>query len=346
MVLAIVLLVLLAVSFLYNLSNLARNALHGGRTSHFSARSGGPKLEEVVTEDNDASDKIAIIEVRGIITGQALDQGGYNIVDLIKAQLNRAKEDNKVKAVILKVDSPGGEVLASDEINGLISDFQKRSPKPVVASMGSLAASGGYYVSVPCRWIVANKLTITGSIGVIMSSWNYRGLMDKVGLLPQTFKSGKYKDMLSGSRKPEDITQEEKDMVQSLINDTYGRFKTVVQEGRDRAYGQNKSSKDKGRELDDHWTDYADGRVLSGDEAYKLGFVDELGNFDVAVKRARTIAGISEANLVEYQQRLDISDIFRMFGKSDAKVVKVDLGMDPPKLQAGQLYFLSPTFLH
>jgi protease-4 len=346
MVLAIVLLVLLAVSFLYNLSNLARNALHGGRTSHFSARSGGPKLEEVVTEDNDASDKIAIIEVRGIITGQALDQGGYNIVDLIKAQLNRAKEDSKVKAVILKVDSPGGEVLASDDINGLLSDFQKRSPKPVVASMGSLAASGGYYVSVPCRWIVANKLTITGSIGVIMSSWNYRGLMDKVGLLPQTFKSGKYKDMLSGSRKPEDITQEEKDMVQSLINDTYGRFKTVVQEGRDRAYGQNKSSKDKGRELDDHWTDYADGRVLSGDEAYKLGFVDELGNFDVAVKRARTIAGISEANLVEYQQRLDISDIFRMFGKSDAKVVKVDLGMDPPKLQAGQLYFLSPTFLH
>ena len=109
--------------------------------------------------------------------------------------------------------------------------------------MGSLAASGGYYVSAPCRWIVANDLTITGSIGVIMSTWNYRGLMDKVGLRPETFKSGKYKDMLSGSREPDTITPEEREMVQALIDETYGKFKSaVVAEGRKRAHDQNKAT--------------------------------------------------------------------------------------------------------
>jgi protease-4 len=191
---------------------------------------------------------------------------------------------------------------------------------------------------------VANDLTITGSIGVIMSTWNYRGLMDKVGVRPETFKSGKYKDMLSGSREPNSITEEERGMVQSLINETYEKFKSVVLAGRKRAQEKNR---DKGRALSEDWADYADGRILSGTEAFKLGFVDELGTFDDAVKRAKSIAGISRgANLIEYQQRFDFSDLFRLFGKSDSKVVKVDLGMDVPKLQAGHLYFLSPTFLH
>jgi protease-4 len=212
-----------------------------------------------------------------------------------------------------------------------------------VCSMGGLAASGGYYVSAPCRWIVANDLTITGSIGVILSAWNYRGLMDKVGLYPLTFKSGKYKDMLSGSREPGSITPEEREMVQSLVDETYEKFKSAVKDGRRWAHEKNRKQ---GRALREDWADYADGRILSGTEAHKLGFVDELGTFEDAVKRAKTIAGISRANLVEYQQRYDLSDFFRLFGQTDSKVVKVDLGMDTPKLKAGQLYFLSPTFLH
>ena len=285
-----------------------------------------------------------MIEVDGVITGRAIDQGGFSIVDVIKTQLKRAEEDEKVKAVILKVDSPGGEVLASDEISRAIADFQSKSHgKPVVCSMGSLAASGGYYVSAPCRWIVANDLTITGSIGVIMSTWNYRGLMDKVGVRPETFKSGKYKDMLSGSREPESITQDERDMVQSLISETYQKFKGVVEAGRKRAQAKNN---DKGRALAENWANFADGRILSGTEAFKLGFVDELGTFDDAVKRTKSIAGIQSANLIEYQQRYDISDLFRLFGQTESKAVKLDLGVEMPKLQAGQLYFLSPTFLH
>lgn len=341
MIFALVVLVLLGISVLFNLGHLVRG-LVPMRVSR--AREVGPRLEEVVTEDNEAASKIAVVEVDGIITSRAIDQSGFSIVEVIKAQLKRAEEDDKVKAVILKVDSPGGEVLASDEISRAITDFQtKTRGKPVIGSMQSLAASGGYYVSAPCRWIVANDLTITGSIGVIMSTWNYRGLMNKLGVRPETFKSGKYKDMLSGSREPDSITQEERDMVQALITETYEKFKSVVEAGRKRAQAKNK---DKGRALVGDWTNYADGRILSGTEAFRLGFVDELGTFDDAVKRAKSIAGIHNANLVEYQQRFDISDLFHLFGQTEGKVVKVDLGMEAPKLQAGQLYFLSPTFLH
>ena len=341
MAFALVVLVFLGISLLFNLGHFVRGFVpvkvsHGHTT--------GPRLDEVVTQDNDVSTKIAVINVDGIITSRAIDQTGYNMVDVIKAQLNRAGEDDKVKAVILKVDSPGGEVLASDEISRAISEFQtKDHGKQVVCSMGSLAASGGYYVSAPCRWIIANDLTITGSIGVIMSTWNYRGLMDKVGVRPETFKSGKYKDMLSGTREPDSITQEERAMVQSLITETYEKFKGVVAEGRKQAQAKNK---DKGRALTEDWADYADGRILSGNEAFKLGFVDELGTFEDAVKRTKRIANIEKANLIEYQQRYDISDLFRLFGQTESKAVKVDLGLEMPKLQAGHLYFLSPTYLH
>jgi protease IV len=345
MILAIVLFVLFGISMLFNLGRVAGNLFHG-RTVKYS-RTAGPRLEEVIYEDNDAANKIAIIEVNGIITGRSLDQSGFTLVDLIKAQLRRAEEDGRVKAVLLKVDSPGGEVLASDDIYRAIKDFQARTRKPVVASMGSLAASGGYYISSPCRWIVANEMTITGSIGVIMSSWNYRGLMDKVGVLPQTFKSGKFKDMLSGSREPDSISPEEKAMVQGLIDETFARFKHIVQEGRTLAYDRNKDASEKGHALSDDWQNYADGRVLSGTEALKLGFVDELGVFDDAVARTKKIAGIAQANLVLYQQHFDLSDMFKLFGKTESSAtLKVDLGMDAPKLQAGKLYFLSPTFLH
>src|SRR3569832_957940 len=147
MVFALILLVLLGFSMLFNLGNFARHLLGGGSANY--TRTVGPRLDEVVYEDNDAASKIAVIEVDGINTGRVIDQGGFSIVDLIKAQLHRAEQDDRVKAVLLKVDSPGGEVLASDDIYRLIKDFQSRTSKPVVASMGSLAASGGYYISSP-----------------------------------------------------------------------------------------------------------------------------------------------------------------------------------------------------
>ena len=204
--------------------------------------------------------------------------------------------------------------------------------------MGSLAASGGYYISSGCRWIVANELTLTGSIGVIMHGYNYRGLMDKVGVAPMTFKSGKFKDMLSPDRSTNDIPPEEHAMVQALIDETFQKFKGVVRTGRADAHEKNKSE---GKTLAADWEDYADGRVLSGTQALTLGFVDQVGDFDDAVKRTKKITGIGEANLIEYRERYDLSNFLSLFGQSSqAHDIKLQLGADVPKLRAGLMYFL------
>ncbi|HTX20688.1 MAG TPA: signal peptide peptidase SppA [Candidatus Aquilonibacter sp.] len=339
MVVAIVLFVLLGFSWLVIIVQGISHALNfNGGLQTLNAREVGPKLEECLLEDNGSRDKIAVIPVEGIITGHTADQAGNNMVDVIKAQLDDAADDDHVKAVILKVDSPGGEVMASDQINKAIVKFQEDSHKPVICSMGSLAASGGYYISAPCRWIEANRLTITGSIGVIMEGLNYRGLMDKIGVEPMVYKSGKYKDMLSGMRETNEIPAGEHQMVQDLIDETYDTFTNVVYEGRARAHLENGN---KGRPLADDWLKFADGRVLSGSQALQLGFVDELGDFDSAVSRAEAIAGIHKANLIEYRERYDIGNFLSMFGQSSKSPdIKLDLGLDIPKLQAGAMYFL------
>ncbi len=305
-------------------------------------RASGPRLEETVLEDNGAPVKIAVIEIEGIISDMVV-RGGYTMVEVIKAALKRAAQDNRVKAVILKVNSPGGEALAADQISSAIKEFQLKHRKPVVASLGSLAASGAYYVSAPCRWIVAHEMTITGSIGVILSTWNYRGLMDKVGLTPMVYKSGKYKDMLSGARAPSEITAEERQMVQALIDEVFARFKRVVSEGRKWA---NEQPGHEGKALSPNWEEYADGRLLSGAEAFKYGFVDELGDFQTAVERAKKLAGVPEANLVQYRQRFDLADLLGLFGGREQRVVKLDVDLGLPKLEPGKLYFIAPPFLN
>lgn len=340
MIISIILFVLLGLSLLANFGQMLESLAHLGGAS--PQRSGGPRLDEIVLEDNGGSEKIAVVPLQGIISG---DTGGraYSMVDVIAAQLDRAEKDRRVKAVVLKLDSPGGEVLASDEIARAISEFQDSSKKPVIVSMGSLAASGGYYVAAPCRWIVANEMTITGSIGVIMSGLNYRGLMDKVGLRPEVFKSGRFKDMLRGSKTPEEISPEERAMVQKLIDETYAKFKSVIAEGRNAAHEQN----DETKALSPNWADYADGRLLSGKEAYELGFVDQLGSYDDAIAKAEELGKVLEsANVIEYRQRNDFAELFGLFAQSESRGLKVDLGLDLPKLQAGRMYFLSPLFLH
>lgn len=304
----------------------------------------GIVFEEITVENPGAPDKIAIVDVYGMITSEPWNPGGRSMVDVVEDQLRVAAEDDQVKAVILQVDSPGGEVLASDDISRAIFNFQKEHGKPVIAAMGGLAASGGYYVSAPCRWIVANELTITGSIGVILHSFNYRGLLEKVGLQPFVFKSGKYKDMLRGSRPPEEIEPAEKQMIQDMIMDTYEKFLTVVREGRQRAAELNQG---KGRTLVENWEDYADGRILTGKDAYEYGFVDELGNFETAVERTKLIAGIpGDAHIVRYREPFTLASLFGFAAKAEEKTIKIDLGIDLPKIHAGRPYFLSPTLAH
>ena len=347
MIAAIILSVFLAFSLFGNLTQLFTSAFslqHGMRSEAFrTAREVGPKLDECLLENNHSQNKIAVITVDGVITSRDADNQS-TMVEVIQAQLDRAADDKRVKAVILRVDSPGGEVLASDEIYKSICDFQSTSKKPVVCSMGNLAASGGYYISSGCRWIVANELTLTGSIGVIMHGWNYRGLMDKVGIAPVTYKSGKFKDMLSPDRATNDIPVEERAMVQSLINETFEKFKDVVADGRGIAHDLNKKE---GHALATNWEDFADGRVLSGKQALDLGFVDELGDFNNTIDRAEKLVSIKNANLIEYRERYDLGNFLSMFGQnSQAHDIKLNLGVDVPRLHAGYLYFLAPTFVN
>jgi protease-4 len=340
MALAVILIVLLCLSVFVNFTQMVSHSLHLGTLQNTNEHQAGPQVEEAILKDNGSENKIAVIPVDGIITGHAADDSGNDMVEVFKAELDAAKNDKDVKAVILKVDSPGGEVMAADDMYRAIRRFEDdTNGKPVICSMGSLAASGGYYISAPCRWIVADELTLTGSIGVIMETVNYRGLMDKIGVSPYVFKSGTYKDMLSGSRETNEIPPGEHEMVQGLVTDTYNRFKSVVQEGRDAAHEKNKED---GQPLSPDWTNFADGRVLSGEQALHLGLVDQLGDFRDAVDRAKKIAGISDANLVEYQESYDISQFLKFLGKSEIKNrdVKVDLGMDVPRVEAGQFYYL------
>jgi protease-4 len=340
MILALVLLVLLGISVLTHVMQFARGfASFSGPRYTMTV---GPRLEEILLEDTRSANKLAVIEIEGVISSGLMQQGGFGMVDVVRAEFERAADDGRVKAVILKVNSPGGEVLASDEISRIISDFQLQTGKPVVASMSDLAASGGYYVSAPCRWIVANELTLTGSIGVIMSTWNYRHLMNKVGVRPEVYKSGKFKDMLSPAREPEQITPEERQMIQAIIDQTFTKFKSVVEKGRSLANAKNG---DEGQNLRHDWAEFADGRILSGKDAFEVGFVDELGTLEDAYARARRLAGIGEADIVKYQQHLNLGDFLRIFGGESSRAIKIDLGIEPPKLKTGQLYFLSPTAL-
>jgi protease-4 len=319
----------------------------GEGTGLSSGTPGAAGLTEVLVRPSDAREKVAVLSVEGVILGAPLDGVGRTLVDLIGQQLERVAADDRVKAVILKVDSPGGEVLASDEIYNRLWEFQEEYPEiPVVVSMGSLAASGGYYVSAPCRWIVANELTMTGSIGVIFHSYNYRGLMDKVGVKPAITKSGKLKDMMSGEKAPGEELPEEREIMQSMIDESFARFKTVIEAGRKRAADRNAGE---GKVLAEDWLTVADGRILSGKAALEKGLVDELGNFETAVGRAMQLAGIEDAKLVSYDPPMSFGSLFRLLGKADAeaRTVRVDLGMGlPTRLPQGRMYFVSPVHLH
>ncbi len=296
---------------------------------------------EVTLRVGDSDERIAVIDVNGIITSYGAL--GDNMVNRIKNQLDLAGADSHIKAVLLRIDSPGGEVLASDEIALAITEFQKEHDKPVIASMGGLAASGGYYVAAPCKFIVANELTITGSIGVIMQSINMHGLMEKVGVRPVTFKSGKNKDMLSPFNSPESVSEEQKAILQGFIDETYGKFVKVVEDGRQKNGGRDTEL---AKELDSNWRDAADGRILSGKQAFDLGMVDKLGNFDVAVAFAEEYVGIKgKARLVQHEPPFNFGGLFGLLGKAKAKdpgvSLKIDVGLSAPQLKPGLPYYLS-----
>jgi protease-4 len=227
-------------------------------------------------------DKIAVISLNGPIMAESnsLFYSQAITPELVREQLGKAEEDSAVKAIVLRVESPGGVVAPCQEI---LEEIEKVKPaKPIVVSMGSEAASGGYYISAKANKIVALPGTLTGSIGVISQIPNLEGLYDKLGIEMQTFKGGKYKDMYSGLR---ELTPEEREIMQQLTDEYYEQFLEVVADGRGLSIEAVRS--------------LATGQLYSGAEAKELGLVDELGGLDTAIDSAAELAGI-ESFHVEY----------------------------------------------
>lgn len=222
-------------------------------------------------------DAVAIVYVEGpIITGDSeFSSEGIAVSGVIAKHLRTVQEDSSVKAVVLRVDSPGGSVVASREIYDAVMQV-RASGKPVVASLGEVAASGGYYIVAGADLIYAHPSTLTGSIGVISVFRSIEGLTEKIGVKFTVIKSGPHKDDTYGYR---DLTAEERAIWQALIDETYDEFVSVV------AHGRNLEPA-RVRQL-------GDGRVYTGRQAQMVGLVNELGNLDDAVKTAANLGGIS-----------------------------------------------------
>ncbi len=222
-----------------------------------------------------AGEQIGLIRIEGVVAGG--DQGGFfglGGAEETTARLREAADNPNIRAVVLRLNSPGGTAAASQEVSEAVVRL-RQAGKPVVASMGDMSASGAYWIASHADTIVANPASITGSIGVIIQTTHLTGLYDMLGIETQTFKSGPHKDMGSPDRMP---TPEEQAIFQGMVDDIYAQFVTVVARGRN-------LPEDQVREL-------ADGRIFTGRQAYELGLVDQLGDLHDAVRTAAELGGL------------------------------------------------------
>jgi len=231
-------------------------------------------------------DKIAIIDVDGLILNAkvgGLLSDGDNMMSTFCERLQAAADDPQVKAVVLRINSPGGAVTASDIMYHEVRRFREKTGKPVVACMMDVAASGGYYLAMSADRIYAHPSTVTGSIGVIMSLYNAAGLFQMIGVKSNPIKSGPNKDIGNPAR---EMTAEEHAILQGMVNSFYDQFVQVVVRGRG-------LPEDRVRAL-------ADGRVYTGLDAQKLGLVDQIGYLDDAIHCAEQLACVKDAAVVAY----------------------------------------------
>ncbi|MFC0300600.1 signal peptide peptidase SppA [Virgibacillus soli] len=246
-------------------------------------------VEEVI-EDGDFDKKIAVIHLDGIIqddgSASVLTASGYNHDRFLK-MLDEAKDDPFVKGVIIRVNTPGGGVVESAEIHDKVIEIQEE--KPVYISMGNTAASGGYYISAPAKKIIAHPATLTGSIGVIMEGINFAEFAEKHGFDFNTIKSGAYKDIMSSSR---EMTPEERNILQTMIDEMYGDFVKVIADGRG-------ISESKVREI-------GDGRVYTGSQAKEVELVDELGSLDDTIEWMKEDYKLDTATVVAYEEGIGL----------------------------------------
>lgn len=236
----------------------------------------------------DGKDKVLLVDLSGVISSESRESFYTypSMLATIKEELSKAAKDERVKAVVVRINTPGGTVTASDIIYHELKAFKRARNIPVIASIMDVGASGGYYIASAADAVMAHPSSVTGSIGVIMLTVNARGLLEKVGVETNAVTSGPRKDMGSPFRA---MLPEERAIFQSVIDSFYERFLQVVQEGRPNL------SPEEVRRL-------ADGRIYSGEQARQSGLVDAIGYLEEAVDLAKEKAGLSAAKLVTYRR--------------------------------------------
>ncbi len=233
--------------------------------------------------DLSSGDRIAVIRIEGVIMDSQVTVG----------ELKRFSENPSVKAIVLRIDSPGGGVVPSQEIYDAVRQVRSKTSKTVITSMGNVAASGGYYIAAATDRIVANPGTLTGSIGVIMETANVEGLLQKIGVEGVVIKSGKFKDVGSPLRK---MSEEERGLMQAVMDDVHKQFIEAVAEGRAMELAEAQA--------------VADGRIFTGRQAKEAKLVDELGNLDDAIQLAADVVGIEgEPKVVEPRRRFSVREL-------------------------------------
>ncbi|MCM3215070.1 signal peptide peptidase SppA [Niallia taxi] len=310
-------------------TSLVSTALTTDFNSLFSdiMASGNEEFTEDTLEDGNEFNKIAVLEVDGTIqdtgdTQSILSSAGYNHKAFMK-KLDKVKNDSSVKGIILKVNSPGGGVVESAEIHDKIVEIQEEAKKPVYVSMGSMAASGGYYISAPADKIFASPETLTGSLGVIMSGYNFEGLAEKYGVEFVTIKSGPYKDIMSSTR---EMTDKERDILQTMIDNSYDGFVKVIADGR--GLKENEVRK------------IADGRIYDGRQAKDLNLIDDFGYLDDVINSMKTDNNWKDAMVVSYSDSGGFASMFGMTAKSllsgeekeMANILKIATNANSPRL--------------
>jgi protease-4 len=245
-------------------------------------------LEESTVEGS-GTDKVLLIDLAGVLAEEPVftleSRPQVPLLARVREELAKAEDDDRVRAVVLRINSPGGTVTASDILFHEVMRFKERRKVPVVASILDVGASGGYYVALAADRILAHPTTVTGSIGVLMLTVNASGLLEKIGVSATYVKSGEFKDMGSPFRS---IRPEERALFQDLIDRFYGRFVELVARSR-------KLDEARVRAL-------ADGRIYTAGEALSLGLIDQIGYLEDAIASAKSAAGLKEAKVVTYHR--------------------------------------------
>ncbi|MCO5170283.1 MAG: signal peptide peptidase SppA [Planctomycetes bacterium] len=291
----------------------------------FAAALGGPGLgrsralmEETVQGTGDA--KVVLVELEGMIArvqGGGLFGVGVDLVERLRQELEAAEEDKDVKALVLSIDSPGGTVTASDQVWKLVKRFREKTNRPVVIHMGSLCASGGYYIAAAGNEIVCEPTTITGSIGVVLSTLNFHELLEKYGVRDVTITSGPNKDLLNPTGP---LRDEHVEILRKMVEETHARFTRIVHEGR----AHTKLTLEEVQAL-------ADGRIFTAEQALEHKLVDHIGYRQDALDRAATLAGFTTAGvrLVRYARPPTLADLLTASARAGAPG---DVRLDPSML--------------